>query len=195
LGIPESSGIHVVVVRGTSGVELAAGAGHYLRHVANVSFSWPDTGGTSFSGLDEKLPSLPSAMARQYKRQTKYSYAWNVCTHSYSFVWWDWLRWQQEIDLMALFGVNLPLAFVGQEAVVRKTFLAPPYNITDQELNAFFSGPAWLAWQRSQGMRGWGGPLPLSFIKGQQAMQKQVHSIALPPHPSLPSLLGPLRRS
>ena len=37
----------VALIRGSTGVELAAGLGHYLRHVANVSFSWPGTGGTS----------------------------------------------------------------------------------------------------------------------------------------------------
>lgn len=26
---------------------------------------------------------------------------------------WDWERWEQEIDWMALQGINLPLAFAG----------------------------------------------------------------------------------
>jgi alpha-N-acetylglucosaminidase len=40
-----------------------------------------------------------------------------------SFVWWDWERWEKEIDWMALHGVNLPLAFVGQEAIWQKVFM------------------------------------------------------------------------
>jgi hypothetical protein len=32
---------------------------------------------------------------------------------SYSTTWWDWDRWEQEIDWMALQGINLPLAFAG----------------------------------------------------------------------------------
>ena len=39
-----------------------------------------------------------------------------------SFVWWDWRRWEKEIDWMALQGINLPLAFTGQEAVWQKVF-------------------------------------------------------------------------
>ena len=36
--LPSPRSLHPL---GTSGIELAAGVGHYLRHVANVSFSWP----------------------------------------------------------------------------------------------------------------------------------------------------------
>lgn len=39
-----------------------------------------------------------------------------------SYVWWDWERWEKEIDWMALQGVNLPLAFTGQEAIWQKVF-------------------------------------------------------------------------
>jgi len=39
-----------------------------------------------------------------------------------SFAWWDWTRWEKEIDWMALQGVNLPLAFTGQEAIWQKVF-------------------------------------------------------------------------
>ena len=45
----------------------------------------------------------------------RYRYYMNVVTHSYSAAFWDTDRWMQEIDWMALSGVNLPLAFTGQE--------------------------------------------------------------------------------
>ncbi len=41
----------------------------------------------------------------------------NVCTASYSMAWWDWRRWEEEMDWMALSGINLALAFTGQEAI------------------------------------------------------------------------------
>lgn len=37
----------------------------------------------------------------------------NVCTFGYSYVHWDWSRWEREIDWMALNGINMPLAFNG----------------------------------------------------------------------------------
>lgn len=52
-----------------------------------------------------------------YAPAYRYRYYQNVCTHSYSFVWWDWTRWEQEIDWMALNGINLALAWSGQEAI------------------------------------------------------------------------------
>jgi alpha-N-acetylglucosaminidase len=40
-----------------------------------------------------------------------------------SYVWWDWARWEKEIDWMALHGINLPLAFTGQETIWQKVFM------------------------------------------------------------------------
>lgn len=40
-----------------------------------------------------------------------------------SYVWWDWERWEKEIDWMALQGINLPLAFTGQESIWQKVFM------------------------------------------------------------------------
>lgn len=39
-----------------------------------------------------------------------------------TFAWWDWERWEKEIDWMALQGINMPLAFTGQEAIWQKVF-------------------------------------------------------------------------
>lgn len=39
-----------------------------------------------------------------------------------TFAWWDWERWEKEIDWMALQGINLPLAFTAQEAIWQKVF-------------------------------------------------------------------------
>jgi hypothetical protein len=44
-------------------------------------------------------------------------------THAcrYTMAWWDWDRWELELDFMALQGVNLPLLFTGQECVDSST--------------------------------------------------------------------------
>ena len=41
----------------------------------------------------------------------------NYCTFNYSASWWNWERWEQEIDFMALNGINMPLSIVGLEGV------------------------------------------------------------------------------
>ena len=53
-------------------------------------------------------------------------YFGNVCTFSYSTVWWDWARWEKLIDWLALSGINSPLAFTGQEAIWQRVL----YNQT-----------------------------------------------------------------
>ena len=73
-----------------------------------------------------------------------------------------------------MFGVNLPLAYVGQEAVVRALYKKAPCHLSDADLDAFFSGPGWLTWQRSQGLRGWGGPLPQAWIDDHEVLQRQI---------------------
>ena len=41
------------------------------------------------------------------------------------------------------------------------------FGLDSADLEGFFSGPAFLAWQRMGNLRGWGGPLRQSFIDAQ----------------------------
>jgi len=59
-------------------------------------------------------------------------------------VFWDWSRWEQEIDWMALQGINFPLAFVGQESIWEMVY--KEMGLTQKELDKHFSGTAFLAW-------------------------------------------------
>ena len=86
--------------------------------------------------------------------------------------WWDFPRWEREIDWMALNGYNLILSFTGQEYVWQKLYLS--VGVTEDELKSFFSGPAFLAWQRMGNIHGWGGPLDDDWIANQAAMQKKI---------------------
>ena len=86
--------------------------------------------------------------------------------------WWDFPRWEREIDWMALNGYNLILSFTGQEYVWQKLFLS--IGLTNDEIKEFFSGPAFLAWQRMGNIHGWGGPLDDGWIADQAALQKKI---------------------
>ena len=86
--------------------------------------------------------------------------------------WWDFKRWEREIDWMALNGINLPLSFTGQEYVWQKLYTK--LGLTDKEIKTFFSGGAFLAWQRMGNLRGWGGPLDDGWIKQQHDIQLQI---------------------
>ena len=74
----------------------------------------------------------------------RFRYYQNVCTVSYSSAWWQWPRWQREIDWMAMNGINLPLAFMGQEAIWQRVYLS--LGLDQQDVDQHFAGPAFLAW-------------------------------------------------
>jgi hypothetical protein len=109
-----------VALSGTSGVELARGAAHYLRTRCNMSFAWPRTGGNQVQTVPTLWPSVEATETRY--RTVEYSYFQNVVESSYSFAFYSWSDWQALIDWQALSGINLGLAYTGQEEVYRKTF-------------------------------------------------------------------------
>lgn len=95
-GYSAGSGTGRVELSGTSGVELAMAANHYLKYTANISVSWENTGGIQAYIAPGPLP-LPAAPVH-VDRSTTYHYYANVCTFSYSFVWYTLDDWVREID-------------------------------------------------------------------------------------------------
>ena len=83
--------------------ELAAGLGHYLREFCDCVIGWPRGGG---SRVAKPAGGWPDATVSR-KRSVPWSYAMNVCTHSYSLVWYGWGEWEAFIDWMALSGINM----------------------------------------------------------------------------------------
>eukprot|EP00249_Psilotum_nudum_P007292 c20452_g2_i1 orf=151-2541(-) len=186
-GSPEIS------ITGTTGVELCAGLHWYLKYWCGVHVSWEKTGGTQMGSVPQPgaLPRVNGAGIR-VQRPVAWSYYQNAVTSSYSFVWWDWKRWEEEIDWMALQGINLPLAFTGQEAIWKKVFQSPKFNLSKPELDDFFGGPAFLAWSRMGNLHGWGGPLPQTWLDQQLDLQKRIlaHMRQLGMTPVLPAFSG-----
>jgi alpha-N-acetylglucosaminidase len=111
-----------VSFEGTTGVELAMALNMYLKMETNSSVSWPQTGGSHIN-IPTDIP-RPKKKVHTERSTTKHYYA-NVCTFSYSFVWYTLEDWVREIDWMALNGVNLPLAFTGQERIYPKVWYPP----------------------------------------------------------------------
>lgn len=173
-----------VVVRGNNWVNIASGVNWYLKYYAGIHLSW--------NQMQAKLPAVLPAVKQRERHETSLSqrYAFNYCTFSYSMAFWDWKRWEQEIDWLALHGVNLPLAIVGEECVWRNMLLKLGY--TEQEVGEFIAGPAFLAWWEMNNLEGWGGPLPLSWYARQEKLQKQIlaRMKQLDMHPVLPGYCG-----
>ena len=84
----------------------------------------------------------------------RYRHYFNYCTFNYTASWWDWERWQWEIDFMALNGINMPLALTGQNSVWDRVYRS--LGFTDKEMEGFFSGPAYFTWFWMGNLDGWG---------------------------------------
>ena len=157
------------VLRGSNGVALATSLNYYLKYQCYCSVSW----GVNGSGDQLRLPEpLPTEFDRVRHVMTKYRYYINVATFSYSMVWWDIDRWTREIDWMALNGINMPLSFTGQEYVWKSFYLS--LGLSEMDINDYFSGPAFLAWQRLGNLKRWGGPLDNDWITAQRDLQLQI---------------------
>lgn len=162
-----------IIFRGTSNNAITAAFGYYLRFYLKCDFHWEDSGGYSFNSFPKELNLMPIPTKKSRTNfLSKYRYYQNTCTASYSFVWRDWASYEMEIDWMAMNGINLPLSFNGQEYVWTK--LWESYGINQEGLDEFFTGPAYLAWNRMANLRAFGGPLPSSFITQQMEMQKKI---------------------
>ena len=99
---------------------LAAGVGYYLREHCNMTIGWVRGGGDG----NVRVPASWPAVGKQETRcrHVDHLYFMNVCTHSYSLVWYGWAEWERLLDWMALSGFNNYLAMTGQEEVAYRAF-------------------------------------------------------------------------
>ena len=155
-----------IIIRGNSWVNIAVGINWYLKHHAGIHITW--------NNMNQKLPNVLPAVKQKERHETdlKLRYDFNYCTFSYTMAFWDWNRWQKEIDWMALHGINMPLAAVGTECVWRNMLLKLGYS--EEEVGKFIAGPAFLAWWEMNNLEGWGGPLPQNWYKQQETLQKKI---------------------
>ncbi|XP_039286739.1 alpha-N-acetylglucosaminidase isoform X2 [Nilaparvata lugens] len=173
--------IHVTI-SATTGVAAAWGFHHYLKYYCHCHVSWD---------ADQlKLPHLLPEANFTEMANDRFRYYQNVCTSSYSFVWWSKERWVREIDWMAMNGINLALAFNAQEAIWREVYL--DLGLTEEEIAEHFTGPAFSAWGRMGNIRGWAGPLSSAWhsksIVLQKLILKQMRNIGI--IPILPAFAG-----
>jgi len=156
-----------VHVKGNNTLSLAVGINWYLQHKAGVDISWNNPKG--------KLPAaLPVMAEERLESKVDYRYYLNFCTHSYTMSFWDWDRWQQELDWMALHGINLPLIIQGMECVWRE-LLINGYGYTSlSQVNEFVTGGAYYGWFFMNNMTEWGGPQPESWYEQQKQLAKKI---------------------
>lgn len=155
-----------IVLRGNTGVSIASALYYYLTEYVHCQVTW--------NGSNLALPAVLPAVPVRVRRRSPYAWRYylNYCTFNYSMAWWDWRRWEREIDWMALHGINMPLSITGEEATWRNVYRSMGFS--DADLAGFFAGPAYLAWGWMGNLDGWGGPLPASWIDGHEALERKI---------------------
>ncbi|XP_072161320.1 alpha-N-acetylglucosaminidase isoform X1 [Bemisia tabaci] len=176
-----------VFIEGSSSVAIAWGFHYYLKHFCDSHISWD----YDEINLPQPLPDVNITV----NANDIWRYYQNVCTWSYSYVWWDWGRWEREIDWMALNGINMALAFNGQEAVWNRVY--KKFNMKEADIDKHFTGPAFLAWGRMGNMRGFGGPLNDNWHEKSLVLQHKIlaRMRLLGINPVLPAFSGQVPRS
>lgn len=127
----------------------------------------------SWTGSRLQLPeSFTQSKTRRIVSPFAHHYYFNVVTYGYTMPYWDWQRWEQEIDWMALHGIDMPLALVANEAISARVW--KKLGLTDAEIADYFVGPAHLPWMRMGNISGVDGPLPQEWHEGQIELQHKI---------------------
>lgn len=173
-----------IILRGSSGVAIASALYHYLTEYCHSQITW--------NGTNLNIPAKLPLVQKKIRKNTPYEYRYylNYCTFNYSMSWWDWKRWEKEIDWMALHGINMPLAITGEEYTWYQLY--KEMGFSDEDLKDFFTGPAYFGWFWMGNIDAWGGPLPVSWMKSHFELQKQIlaRQRALGMKPVLPAFTG-----
>ncbi|HAZ03379.1 MAG TPA: alpha-N-acetylglucosaminidase [Marinilabiliales bacterium] len=144
----------------------AAGFNYYLKNQARCLITQ--------SGQKIQLPDPLPSVEQKVRIVTPFTWRYflNYCTFNYSMGGWSWDEWEQELDWMALNGINMPLAITGTEAVWQNTLIQ--FNFTDDEAREFIVGPAYTAWWLMGNIERWGGPVSQEWINQRVQLQKKI---------------------
>jgi Alpha-N-acetylglucosaminidase (NAGLU) tim-barrel domain/Alpha-N-acetylglucosaminidase (NAGLU) C-terminal domain/Alpha-N-acetylglucosaminidase (NAGLU) N-terminal domain/NPCBM-associated, NEW3 domain of alpha-galactosidase len=173
-----------IVLSGTSPVALTSAFDWYLRHEAGGQLSW--SADQLDLGRELPAPDRPTRHASPYRHR----YIYNFTEFGYTSPYWDWDRWQREIDLLAAKGINLALVTVGQEAVWYDTFRE--FGYSDEEIRQWIVLPAHQPWQWMSNMSSFGGPISAGLIERRAELGRRIveRMRALGITPVLPGFSG-----
>lgn len=151
--------------KGSSAVAISRGFYDYIKANKIGQMGW--------SGSRVEIPkNWPKSEKKRVVSPYEFHYYLNVVTYGYTTPYWDWKRWEKELDWMALHGLDMPLALVANEAISMRVW--KKLGLTQEEIDAFYTGPAHLPWQRMGNITGVDGSLSENWHKGQIKLQHKV---------------------
>lgn len=184
--VPEDYTRTCRIIRQFSASHLTICLRRYVTELGGVDIWWT---GSRLENLPSRLPPVGKAVTGS--AIVPYRYHFNTVTFGYTTAFWNFEKWELLLDWLALRGVNLPLAWTGFEATLIETFRDA--GLSDTDIVSFFSGPAFLPWNRFGNIQGaWGGELPMQWVNDQFVLGKQIvaRMVELGMTPILPSFTG-----
>ncbi|MDY6241864.1 MAG: alpha-N-acetylglucosaminidase TIM-barrel domain-containing protein [Prevotella sp.] len=174
-----------LAIDASSPVALCHAFYSWTRHCGAGIMTWS---GHRFDANRMRLPSAPITVVSPYRDHQYF----NVVTFGYTTPFWSQERWDEEVDWMALHGIDMPLALNGQEAVQRIVF--QKMGLTMNEIKDWEVGPAHLPWMRMGNISGKSldGPLDDEWVAQQVKLEKHLLSRyrALGMKPIVPAFSG-----
>jgi alpha-N-acetylglucosaminidase len=173
-----------IKIEGTTPSSLLFGVNWYLKYVAQVQIS---TNGARL-GTSRTWP-LPVAAV---ERETPYAYryALNQNIDGYTAPYWSWARWEHEIDILALSGINAMIVERGMDTVLYKTFRDVGYS--DAEIRGWITQPAHQNWQLMGNLCCFAGPISAELMQKRVVSARQIiarlHELGMTP--VLPGFYG-----
>ena len=164
---------------------LLFGVNWYLKYVALMDVS---TNGSQLGHTGTVLPAVNPAITRP--ALYSFRYALNENTDGYTTPYWDFDRWQHEIDILALSGFNAILIQRGNDLAVYEAFRDVGYS--DSEIRQWITAPAHQNWQWMGNMCCFIEPITLDLLKKRAASARRIMDLlrTLGITPVLPGFWG-----
>ncbi len=155
-----------IIVEGNNDSALLYGVNWYLKYVAHLQIS---TNGNNLR-CHGPLPAPGEVIRRE--SPYRFRYALNQNADGYTTPYWDWPRWQREIDLLALSGINTLLIERGTDAVLYETFRE--FGYSDEEVRRWITQPAHQNWELMGNLCCFNEPISRELLERRVGSARQI---------------------
>jgi alpha-N-acetylglucosaminidase len=155
-----------IKVDGSTPSAVLFGVNWYLKYVAHVQIS---TNGIRL-GPAHPLPLPTEAIERE--TPYAYRYALNQNIDGYTSPYWSWARWEHEIDVLALSGINAMIVERGMDSVLYRTFRSVGYS--DGQILGWITQPAHQNWQLMGNLCCFNGPISGALLSKRLSSAQRI---------------------
>ncbi len=155
-----------IVICGDCKISQAMGYYEYLKKICRVNYS--HCGNTSLNVKEAPLFDGKLSKVIPQKKRAWLSYR----AYGYSLAFWDWEKWEKEIDFMAMNGINMPLSVVGSEAVIYYTMR--DFKYSQKGALSFLSGPGFWPWQLTGNLESYFSLTDEKYIESRLELGKKI---------------------